>query len=172
MSDAFGNSVALVGNTVIIGAPWNDDFGIQSGSAYVFQFDGRSWIQRQKILPTDGQAGDLFGQAVAFDGETILIGAPRDDDVGSSAGAVYAFHWSPQSMSWVQTQKFYQGPPVFGGFQFGSSISMSTASDGTVWAIIGPSQASRAWLFRNDLTGWTYQQTLLPTIPGAGNGSL
>ena len=79
-SDYFGRAVAVVGNTVVIGVPRDDDNGEDSGSAYVFGFDGSIWIQQQKILPSDGAAGDEFGTSVALEGDTLVIGTIGDAD--------------------------------------------------------------------------------------------
>jgi hypothetical protein len=88
--DRFGGSVALDGDTAVVGAIWDDDQGDDSGAAYVFIRAGGGWTQQAKLLPGDGAAGDLFG-VVALDGDTALIGASYDDGYGLHRGAAYVF---------------------------------------------------------------------------------
>lgn len=90
-SDQFGYSVAIDGDTAIIGAHWDDDHGENSGSAYVFTRAREAWTEQAKLLPTDGAADDGFGYSVALDGVTALVGAPYDDDNGNPSGSAYVF---------------------------------------------------------------------------------
>ncbi len=79
--DQFGYSVAVDGDTAVIGALGDDDNGVNSGTAYVFTRDGAgAWSQQIKLLASDGAGGDLFGYSVALDGDTAVIGALGDDD--------------------------------------------------------------------------------------------
>ncbi len=87
--DQFGNSVAIVGNTAIIGARNNYANGIRSGSAYLF--DIASGAQIAKLLPSDGVANDQFGNSVAISGNTAIVGARYNYDNGSSSGSAYLF---------------------------------------------------------------------------------
>ena len=57
----------------------------------MFSFDGSSWVEQAKPLPSIGEAEDLFGQAVAIRGDTALIGAPGDDTSEAGAGRAYVF---------------------------------------------------------------------------------
>ena len=97
--DDFGYSVALSGNTALIGVNSSNDNvnGIDSGSAYVFTRSGTIWSQHAKLTPTDGSAGDGFGGRVAMSGNTVLIGARLvDGDVkGDDSGAAYVFTGVP-----------------------------------------------------------------------------
>ena len=90
-SDQFGISVAVDGDTAVIGAYWDDDSGIRSGSAYVFTRSGGTWAQQTKLTASDGAAYDEFGYSVAVDGDTAIIGAYYDDDNGGSSGSAYVF---------------------------------------------------------------------------------
>ncbi len=91
-SNNFGNSVAIHGNTAIVGAYRNDAAGVDSVSAYVYTrgSDG-VWRQHDKMLAPDAAAGDNFGYSVAFDGETAIVGASFTDDAGSKSGSAYLF---------------------------------------------------------------------------------
>ena len=89
--DQFGISVAVDGNTAVIGANKDDDNGDDSGSAYVFTKVSGVWSQRAKLTASDGEAGDEFGISVAVDDDTAVIGANKDDDNGDDSGSAYVF---------------------------------------------------------------------------------
>lgn len=101
--DAFGQSVAIFGDTMVIGAPHDDDRGDGSGSVYVFVRAGSNWEQKAKLKATDGSAGDLFGISVSLTHNTILIGADLNDETATDAGAAYVF--VQNGGEWVQQAK-------------------------------------------------------------------
>ena len=93
-NDYFGNSVAVDGDTVVVGAYQNDDPGFDSGSAYLFTKPPTGWESTStaaKLTASDGAAGDLFGFSVALDGDTVVVGAFRNDDNGHDSGTAYVF---------------------------------------------------------------------------------
>ena len=88
-SDAhLGYSVAIDGDTIVIGAPFEGN----AGAVYVYQRTGDSWTQTAKLTASDRAGGDYFGYSVAIDGDTIVAGAPRSN-VGSNSihGSIYTF---------------------------------------------------------------------------------
>ena len=85
IEDFLGYSVAAIGGTVVVGAHRDDDNGSDSGSAYVYRFDGSSWIET-KLLASDGASSHGFGNSVAVSGDTVVVGAGWDDDNGSYSG--------------------------------------------------------------------------------------
>jgi hypothetical protein len=95
LGDHFGVSLALgeSGDTAVIGAYADDNTGgSDAGSAYVFTRAGTVWTEQYKLTSPDGDAEDWFGAAVAFDGDTLLIGARQDDNAGgTNAGSAYVF---------------------------------------------------------------------------------
>ena len=88
-TDWFGSSVAVSGDTTVVGARGDDDSGFNSGSAYVYRYDGSAWVEEAKLLASDGAAGDFFGYSVAVSGDTAVVGAWYDDDSGSDSGSAY-----------------------------------------------------------------------------------
>jgi hypothetical protein len=86
-NDNFGFSVALSGDTALVGVPFdNVGSNADQGSAYVFVRSGTTWTQQgPPLLAGDGAAGDNFGWSVALSGDTAVVGAPSDT-VGSNAG--------------------------------------------------------------------------------------
>ena len=89
----FGFSVAISGETVLVGAE-NDDSpaGADDGSAYVFVRSGTIWTQQAKLIAGDGRVFDKFGYSVALSADTALVGSPFDDVAsGNNAGSAYVF---------------------------------------------------------------------------------
>ena len=98
--DEFGGSVAVAGDTAVVGAPFHADNGSTSGSAYVFRYDGTDWVEEAKLTASDGAADDQFGGLVAVSGDTLVVGAEGDDDNGSFSGSAYVFHYD--GTGWVE----------------------------------------------------------------------
>jgi hypothetical protein len=92
-NDYFGYSVAIDGDTIVIGAYGDDDGDYNSGSAYVYRTsdDGATYGQVAKLTAADAAGGDYFGKSVAIDGNTIVVGASDDDDGGWTSGSAYVF---------------------------------------------------------------------------------
>jgi cbb3-type cytochrome oxidase subunit 3/alpha-D-ribose 1-methylphosphonate 5-triphosphate synthase subunit PhnH len=97
-SDSFGKSVAIDGNTLVVGALYDDDNGNDSGSVYVFNgtfgsgnTDTEDPITETKLTASDGGQYDYFGFSIAIDGTTLVVGALLDDDKGPDSGSVYVY---------------------------------------------------------------------------------
>ena len=101
--DQLGTSVAVDGDTLVLGAPSDD---ASRGAVYVYRRSGDSWTQAAKLTASDGAAGDLFGGAVAIDGDTIVAGA-LGDDVGANTnqGSVYTFARAGAKAARTETAK-------------------------------------------------------------------
>ncbi|MCH7922841.1 MAG: FG-GAP repeat protein [Nitrospinae bacterium] len=92
--DFFGVSVAIAGDTAVVGAQLGDGAVSDSGSAYVFgrnQGGTDNWGQVAKLTALDGAPVDRFGRSVAIAGETVVVGALGDDDAGGASGSAYVF---------------------------------------------------------------------------------
>ncbi len=98
-AEFFSISVAIDGDTAVIGAHSDDGGGTNSGAAYVFVRSGGVWSQQQKLIASDAEEFEHSGLSVALFGDTVVIGAP-DDDAG---GAAYVFVRSAEG--WSQQQK-------------------------------------------------------------------
>ena len=101
--DQFGLSVGLSGNTAIVGAHMDDDNGVNSGSAYLF--DVTSGSQLAKLTPSDGATYDTFGISVALSGNLAIVGAYGDDVNGvpdDEDGVVFLDPLIPGSAARVQ----------------------------------------------------------------------
>ncbi len=121
-TDNFGNAVAADGDLIVVGARLDDDRGRDSGSAYVYRWNGAMWVLEQKLLASDGLSGDFFGGSVAVDGDVIVVGATGRDTFAADDGAAYVFRWN--GASWVQqVQVKSSDPDQFASF--GSSVAIS-----------------------------------------------
>lgn len=107
-SDWFGWGAALEGDTAVLSAAYDDDQGEQSGSVYVFRRDGEAWAQTAKLLAADGQTNDVFGSGLDLEGDTLLVGATGDDDLGTGVGAAYLFRRAADGV-WIEQAKFHPG---------------------------------------------------------------
>ncbi len=125
--DNFGNSVAIDANTntLVAGALQYTPVVGQTarGAAYIYQFDGSSWVSEGRIVASDGAAFDRFGYSVAVSNNVIAVGAREDDTiVGGDAGSAYVFTRS--GATWTEQQKLTPTDP-FNGDRFGISIALS-----------------------------------------------
>ena len=99
MYDHFGRSVAISsdGTTIIVGSNQDDDGAETQGSAYIFDWNGSTWSQTQKIVQSDTLANSDFGFSVSMsdDGTVTAVSAANHDNPGGTAvtngGAVYIF---------------------------------------------------------------------------------
>jgi len=73
--DGFGWSVSMNGDVIVVGTYGDDDNGNGSGAAYVYRYDGSHWVEETKLLPSDGDLENMFGESVSIDGIAIASGA-------------------------------------------------------------------------------------------------
>ncbi len=125
VNDYFGVSVDLSGNDLIVGASGIDvktRYPQQSvGSAFVFQRDEHGWLQTAYLFPQDGNAGNLFGCAVALDGDYAVIGARKDDVLNFDDGSVYIYQ--RDDLGWQQHFKLTAMDADSGDY-FGASVGL------------------------------------------------
>ena len=153
----FGNALAINDNTLFVGAPMHDSFGVNAGAVYVFTFDGVSWVQQQKLIGVDTAPGDRFGSALALNDGWLAVSAPLHSSPGSPGGAVYLFEFD--GVSWVQRYKV-GAPDTIAGDRFGSAIALD---DG--WLAVGVplhrfvgSASGAVYLFEFNGTAWVQRQ--------------
>jgi hypothetical protein len=121
----FGDSVAVSGDTVVVGAPGDPDGSQRPGSAYVFNPDGAGGYNEWLLLPNDPDQSDDFGASVSVSGTTVVVGAPGRHEHANYLGAVYVF--TPAQFFGYQQVELT--PSDDGLSEFGSSVAVS---DGTV----------------------------------------
>jgi hypothetical protein len=125
--DRFGNSVALSGDTALIGAPREDDPGTDSGAAYLFdrnQGGANNWGEVKKLASSDLADGDNFGLAVALDNNTAVVTATLEDTPGADSGSAYIFERNQGGANnWGEVAK-REGAGISGGDQYGNAVSL------------------------------------------------
>lgn len=91
--DLFGVSVALEGDSAVVGSSRDDSFTRDAGSFYTFSRDSASdlWQLQAENFSSGTDPADRLGGSMALDGDTLLVTASDDDDNGLNAGAVYVF---------------------------------------------------------------------------------
>jgi hypothetical protein len=167
VTDYFGWSVKHVGDTAVIGAnSHNRGANGTEGAAYIFVDSGGSWSQTQELEPSDGTPGDgrQFGNSVAFDGTTMLIGAPSSDYNSTGVyipGEAYVF--TNSGGTWTESQ-ILQPDDSADGDQFGYSLAISgtTLLIGAPAANIGANvHQGAAYVFDGSSGPWTQTNKLV-----------
>ena len=167
--DSFGESVAISGNTVVVGALEVAD---ARGSAYVFVKPPSGWAnmtQVAELTASDGKEGDIFGVSVAISGDTIVVGAGNATVNGNRGqGAAYVFVKPPSGWSnMTETAKLTSSDGLPDG-----SFGDATALDGNT-VVIGSSffqnAQGTAYIFVKPQSGWSdMTQTAELTASDAG----
>ena len=129
VGDNFGCSVAIAADTVVVGARFDDVNGNDSGSVYVFRTtDGGATYSQVAKLTADRAlghvAGDDFGDSVAIDGATVVVGVKDDDDGGTDSGAAIIFRTSDGGASYVKVAKLTASDAAADD-QFGKSVAIA-----------------------------------------------
>ena len=112
--------LSINGNRAIIGQPSDQINGFISGSAYIFEYDGTSWVEMQYFTANDNVQGDSFGSSVDIDGDRAFIGASGVGD--NSLGAVYVFEYDGKA--WNEVQKITPEIELNRG-NFGGNVKLS-----------------------------------------------
>jgi hypothetical protein len=156
--DHFGVSVAISGDTVVVGAHGNDDAGTNSGSAYIFSRNSGgadNWGEVKKLTASDAAEGDLFGYSVAISGDTVVVGAYFSDDAGSESGSAYIFSRnSGGADNWGQVKKLTRSDAEAGDW-FGHSVAISgdTVVVGAPYNNGAVSRSGSAYMFSRNFEG-------------------
>ena len=155
----FGESIAISNSVLAVGAPDADDNGQYSGNVEVFQFDGEDWDNGMKLTAADAQTHDHFGNSVAVDGNTVIVGAIGGKNyAGINTGSVYVHHVSGNT--WTQFEINPQdGQPHA---DFGSSVAIDGdyLVVGAQWGSTYISGAGAAYIYKYDGVSWQFQQKL------------
>ena len=178
--DYFGESVSVSGDTLVVGAGGHEVNGV-AGSAYVFvKPSGGVWAgatQVAKLTASDGAAGDEFGFSVSISGDTIVIGAWRDDDTVTDSGSAYVFvrpsgGWRNATQTAKLSAADVDATDPWSGSGFGRSVSVSggTIVVGALW---NDDAKGAAYVFEKPSGGWQdATQTAKLTAPDGSDGDL
>jgi hypothetical protein len=164
-NDEFGSSVAVDGNTAVVGAVGHMvGLNVNQGAAYVFVQSGSTWSQQAELIASDGAAGDYLGSSVAVSGSTAIAGSWLHT-VGSNVeqGAAYVF--APSGGTWSQQAELTAADGArYNGFGVSVAVSGSTALAGAPNHKVGSNPAQGAAYVFLSLT-----VTLSPTSLSFGN---
>ena len=169
----FGSAVAIEGDTAAVGAFQEAGAaGASVGAAYVFVKVNGFWTLQQKLLALDGSSGDQFGTSIALSGDTVVVGAPyEDDDIGgvNDKGAAYVFVRA--GTTWTQQQKLDASNAAAGDqFAWRVSISGDTVAAGAPFHdAAGLTDSGSGYAFVRSGTVWTEQQILTASDGAPGN---
>jgi uncharacterized repeat protein (TIGR01451 family) len=167
----FGFTVAISGDTLAVGAPFDDSVQASgSGAVYVFRQAGGSWSQEVKLAAPEVATGDGFGLNLAASGDVLVVGAPFTSRVGSLAGAVYVFRRG--AGGWNEEAALSAGDPApFTDFGYSVAVDGGTLVAGAPFArgtSVGQGTGA-AYVFVNSGGSWVQQAKL--TAQGAAAGA-
>ncbi len=166
--DYFGNSVALSGDRVLIGAQGDDDNGVNSGAVYVFERGETGWNEAVQLLADDGDAGDGFGKVVSLSGETALVGAPAHDGEGTHVGAAYAF--VSKDGRWIEQARLLPSDGMMvDNFGWAVALSGDTALVGAPSTDDNGSESGSVYVFQRLGSVWIESAKLVPADGSAGD---
>jgi hypothetical protein len=151
--DFFGQSVALHGDTALIGSSADGPGGNDQGAAYVFEFNGVAWTQVAKLRADDGAASNAFSNSLALGDGVALVGAATHSHGLTACGSAYVFE--RQGSVWTQTQELRAHAPGL-SLGFGTSVALSNDLI-LIGASKDPLQAQSrgaAYVFRRSPSGW------------------
>jgi len=171
--DFFGMSVTMNqnGTVAVVGSPNDDDDGDRSGSAYVYNYVGGSWIQVAKLTASDAATLDRFGYTADINaaGTVCVIGAMYNSDAGTYSGSAYIF--AESGGSWSQIAKLTANDAASTDY-FGRSVSINAAGTrvlvGADLDDDGGSDSGSVYVF--DESGGSWSQVAKLTAGDAGAG--
>ena len=168
IGNTFGASVAVFGNTAIIGAIGGDASpNGNEGCVYVFEYFGGTWTEQSKLVASDATEDDRFGASVAIEGDVIVVGAPGTDLGAWLAGSVYIFERNPD-LTWGPQETFkIQGGGVSQASLFGLTVEfdegriLASSYDGEFGSPTGA-----VYLFDRGPTSWKQTTKLVSSDAG------
>ena len=168
--DNFGRSVAIDGDTVIVGTTGDVGLNDNQGKAYVFVRSGTIWTQQTMLTANDGTAQDFFGTSVAISGETAIVGATFDD-VGANADQGSAYIFVRSKNSWSQQAKLTaDNGAAFDNLGNCAAISGDTVIVGAYFADVGGNaNQGAAYIFARSDDRWIQEAQFTANTALFGN---
>ncbi len=160
----FGATVALSGDTLVVGAPTGNSQAGVTGVIFVFARQNGVWSAAQRLVGSQSQPPSRFGSSVTVDGDTLVVGAPGlNVDETTAAGAVYVFEKS--GAAWQERERFVLSSPAAFD-QFGTSLALDndTFVAGAPNVVTDPEDGTpskgTAHVYARTTSGWSLQTTL------------
>ncbi|MCH7489034.1 MAG: FG-GAP repeat protein, partial [Chloroflexi bacterium] len=156
--DFFGFSVAVSGDTAVVGAHGEDTGGTFAGAAYVFERGeggADNWGQVEKLTASDPETLDQFGVSVAVSGDTAVVGAIQGDAGDSNTGSAYVFQRNEGGTdNWGQVKKLTASDAeAYDEFGWSVAASADTVVVGAIAERAGGVEAGAAYIFQRDEGG-------------------
>ena len=179
--DRFGQVVSISGTpgneVAIVGADGDDDGSVlNTGSAYIYRFNGTTWVLEQQLTASDGEANDGLGTSVSISSapgnEVAIAGADGDDDFFAGSGSAYIYRFNDVTLIWDEEQKLHASNAALND-KFGKSASIS----GDL-AVVGARRgdglvvdSGTAYIYRYNLTTlmWVEEAILSASDGAAGD---
>lgn len=157
--DYFGQSIAINGDTLVVGAPGENN---GKGRVYVYRLENGWWREKQKLSAKTPVTGDRFGSALAFDGSTLVVGAPGRSSGTYRSGTVVIF--DATLPEWEQIEVPPSDASAMAGY--GSAVAVDEG-----WIVVGHSSNTNnaaAYVLRRDGMSWIEQKiwTRDSSLPG------
>lgn len=163
--DYFGSSVAISGDTVIVGASYAEVDGLYTaGAAYIFKRQNESWVEQARLSSTNPAAGEYFGHSVAISGNHAMVGVDTSND-NLYNPKVYIYHFD--GTTWIPRAQLSPSDPE-SYWHFGNSVSINGdyAAVGAPYNFISGDQGS-VYLYEYD--GFAWQEKNILTASDAGS---
>jgi|GEM_PF-4699495 len=163
--DRFGFSVDIYGDRAIVGAPEDDGSEANTGTAYIYEYDGSIWNET-KLQESFGDTGDAFGHDVSIYDDNIVVGIPDDEGHGTDSGSMVIYNWD--GVNWFGTK--YQPTDGAAMIRRNFGFSLSLGPDRLVVGAYrdndnGPASGSVYVYRQNSVGNWIYNKVL----PSDGN---
>jgi type II secretory pathway pseudopilin PulG len=155
----FGSGIQLDGDRLVVGSYLDDEHGpTDSGSVFVYDYDGSNWNLTQELAPDDPLSYARFGGITRLKGDRLFIAA---NGGSSRQGAVYVFDYD--GSNWSQTVKLVPSD----GFTSAYDGFNMDAVDNKV--IMGTLSNERAYIFEHDGSSWSQVSTLQASDSASGD---
>lgn len=163
ISEDFGWAVATNGTKIAVGCKQDEAVLSDSGAVYVYRKDAGTWVLEKKLKASDAQEDAQFGDAVAYDGDTIVVGSWQKSDGGSFTGAAYVFR--DTGGTWPEEEKLTASDAAeFDWFGKSVAIDGDLVAVGAYRADDGPADGPGAvYAFRRSGSVWTEEEKLVPS---------
>ena len=167
VSDRFGATIVIQGDTAAITAIGDGlHTGDEEGSVYIFQRSGSAWTEVTRLVSPTPTFYGRFGDSLALDGNTLLVGAPGENAL---RGIAYVYDRDPITGAWQQSgQLTAPSPGVEDGF--GDAVALG----GTLAVVAAPTRDAGAqdsgtvYAFRRSGSAWALEKTFQPPTPSLG----
>ncbi|MBI4718068.1 MAG: hypothetical protein HY763_09710 [Planctomycetes bacterium] len=169
---AFGRAVAVDGDRIIVAAQLEALTTAFSGAVYSFRLEGGEWVQEAKLVSPAGQSRDGFGAAIALDGDLLVVGARRHQEISWANGAVYVFRHG--DAGWEFEARLLSPAPVLRG-EFGRQVALyadtlavADAGRQDTCPVAPGCDGGTVLVYRQGPSGWHLEQTLAASSPQPG----